>query len=272
MVTKVGVAEKVPKTHPHRVPGVNFLVEHYFRAWESKRLASAARADAARADAAAAADAAEIPPCMAFSRKIGVGCREIADRVALKKGCKVVDRELIEYIANQTEISEKAIAFFDERFPGYVNRTAKYLFGEKSFIDSDYARQLIGAVTGIAALEPTLFVGRGAHLILPRERVLAVRYICSDEMRIDRIAESLRISFTEAKKRLPDIDKSQRDFFRKTFGKKTASAYEFDLVINRDHFTDIDDIADIVSMAYDRKFKLTSETESLSQNDTWLET
>jgi hypothetical protein len=124
---------------------------------------------------------------------------------------------LIEQIANQTNISKKAVAYFDERFPGYVNRTFKYLFGEKSFIDSDYSRHLISAVFAIAGSEPTLFVGRGAHLILPRERVLAVRCIGSDDYRAKRIAYIMHIDRAEAKKKLPGIDKEQAAFFKKVF-------------------------------------------------------
>lgn len=254
MAANVNTAREVPGTYAQRRAGIESLVEHYFRAWESQRLANAAtRADAVQRKTQA--PSVEIPPGITFSRKIGAGALEIADQVALKKGWKVADREVIEYIARQNDISAKAIAYFDERFPGYVNRSAKYLFGEKSFIDSDYARLLIAAINAMAAIETTIFVGRGAHLILPRERVLAVRCICSDQLRIERIADTMRITTADAKKRLPDIDKEQRNFFKKVFGKKAASPYEFDLVINRDHFADIADIADIVTLAFDRKFK-----------------
>jgi hypothetical protein len=40
----------------------------------------------------------------------------------------------------------------------------------------------------MAATGSTIFVGRGTHLILPRDRVLAVRLICSDAFRTERLA------------------------------------------------------------------------------------
>ncbi len=167
----------------------------------------------------------------------------------------MADRELIEQIANQSNISETAVAYFDERFPGYVNRTFKYLFGEKAFIDSDYSRHLISAVVAIAGSDPTVFVGRGAHLILLRERVLAVRCIGSDEYRAKRIAHIMRISKAEAKKKLSSIDKEQALFFKKVFGKKAAPPYEFDMVMNLDHFANPGNVADIVALAFNKKFK-----------------
>lgn len=244
---KVGLEDYVPGKYAKRKPGVEALVGHYVRSWESRRLA---QEGAERASTAPS----EPPHCIAFSRKIGVGALEIADLVAQKLEYRVADRELIEQIANQTHISEKAVAYFDERFPGYVNRTFKYLFGEKAFTDSDYSRHLISSVLAIAGLAPTVFVGRGAHLILPRERVLAVRCIGSDDYRAKRIANIMHISRADAKKKLPSIDKDQAAFFKKVFGKKVASPYEFDMVVNLDHFANPGDVADIVALAFNKKF------------------
>jgi cytidylate kinase len=248
MAGKVGIDDYVPGTYTQRKPGAEALVGHYVRIWESRQQAKKAAESATKVPS-------ELAPCITFSRKIGVGALEIADIVAQKMGYKVADRELIEQIANQTNISKKAITYFDERFPGYTNRTFKYLFGEKAFIDSDYSRHLISAVFAIAGLEPTVFVGRGAHLILSRERVLAVRCICSDEYRAKRIAEIMRISRSDAKQKLSAIDKEQAAFFKKVFGKKAASPYEFDMVMNLDHFANPGDVADIVALAFNKKFK-----------------
>jgi cytidylate kinase len=240
--------EYVPGTYAQRRPGAEELVGHYVRQLENRQLAQEAAHRAAMASA-------ECPPCIAFSRKIGAGALEIADMVAERLGYQVADRELITQIASQANISEKAIDYFDERFPGYVNRTFKYLFGEKAFVDSDYSRHLISAVLTIASLEPTIFVGRGVHLILPRERVLAVRCICSDDFRTRRIADIMGIDEAETKKKLPGIDKEQAAFFKKVYGKKEASPYEFDMVVNLDHFSNPGDVADIVALAFGKKFK-----------------
>ena len=154
MGEKSGGYQYVPGTYAKRKPGSAALTGHYVRAWESRRLAVEAEVNAAQ-------QSSELSPCITFSRKIGVGALEIADMVAERLQYRVADRELIEQIASQANMSEHAIAYFDERFPGYINRTVKYLFGEKSFIDSDYSRHLISAVFAIAGLEPTIFVGRG---------------------------------------------------------------------------------------------------------------
>jgi len=249
MAARIGIDQYVPGTYATRKPGSEELVGHYVRAWEYRRRTE-------EKERASAKTPSELPPCIAFSRKIGVGALEIADLVAARLEYRVADRELIEQIANQSKISEKAVTYFDERFPGYADRTFKYLFGEKSFIDSDYSRHLIRAVFAIAGLEPTVFVGRAAHLILPRARVLAVRCICSDEYRAERIADITRTSRAEARKKLSEFDRAQAAFFKKVFGKKAASPYEFDMVINLDHFVNPRDVADVVILAFQRKFDI----------------
>ena len=248
MAGKSGGLSYVPGTYAKRKPGSEELTGHYVRAWEGRRLALEAEQRAAR-------QSAELSPCITFSRKIGVGALEIADIVAEQLNCAVADRELIEQIAGQANMSEAAITYFDERFPGYINRTMKYLFGEKSFIDSDYARHMFSAIFAIAGLEPTIIVGRGAHLVLPREKVLAVRCIGSDDYRARRIAGIMDIHPDKAKKKLNDIDKEQAAFFKKVFGKKDASPYEFDMVLNLDHLTRPTDVAEIVILAFKKKFE-----------------
>jgi hypothetical protein len=196
-----------------------------------------------------------VHPTICFSRKIGVGALEIADILAGKTGHRVIDREILEHMASQADLTEKTVRFFDERYPGKMSEFMAFLLGEKSFIKSDYARQLAGSVFALASLEPTIFVGRGTHLLLPRDRVLAVRFICSDDFRVKRVAEMLNVGEAEAKARLEQIDKEQREFFKSVYGKKDALPSEFDLVINRDHIRDAEQAADIVACAFERKFK-----------------
>jgi cytidylate kinase len=194
-------------------------------------------------------------PAICFSRKIGVGALEIADLLAPKINFRVVDREILEHMAKETKLTHQTVAFFDERYPGKMSDFMAMLTKDKSFMKNDYARQLAESILALSALEPTIFVGRGAHLVLPRERVLAVRFICSLEFRTERLAKELGITYQDAEDRLKTIDKEQGKFFKTVYDKKDASPYEFDLVINRDYITDANAAAEIVAAAYEQKFK-----------------
>ncbi len=196
----------------------------------------------------------KMAPCICISRKIGVGALEIADILAEKLGYPVVDREILEAIAQKGKVGRKTAAFFDESHPGAVEELLSFLFREKSFVQNDYTRLLFSAVLQIARSGPAVFVGRGTHLILPREKVLAVRFIGSTSFRSERLARILAVSPKQAAEKLAQLDHEQNEFFKKVYRKKTASPYEFDLIINRDYLGDPKLAARMVADAFNWKF------------------
>ncbi len=242
-MTKIGSAKYRPGMYSKKRPTGAQLADNYFRDLD-KKLIEKKRKEKEQ----------KVFPTICFSRKIGVGALEIADIVAKNINYNVIDREILEHMAKEAKLSKKTVAYFDERYPGLLNEFAAFLFGEKSFVKSDYTRHLFNVVLSIASLEPTIFVGRGTHLILPRDRVLAVRCICSDQHRIKRLAKILKVEEEEVGSKLDQIDKEQRTFFKKVFKKKDAVPYEFDLVVNCDYIKDPRDAAEIVEHAFNRKF------------------
>ena len=161
----------VPGMHAKQRPDAAHLAGQFIREWEKKHLKLKGKK----------LEPSEIPPAICFSRKIGSGALEIADILAEKINYREVDRELLEHIAKDNDLSRKTVEFFDERYPGKMSELGSMLFGEKSFIMSEYVKNLISAVFTFANMGSTIFVGRGTHLILPRDRVLAVRIICSEK-------------------------------------------------------------------------------------------
>ena len=120
---------------------------------------------------------------------------------------------------------------------------------------SNYVRALFGTIYALANVEPTIFIGRGAHLVLPRKRVLAVRLLCSKSHRVKRLAKILNIPNTEAEKKLDEADLQQRDFFKKIFKRRDASPYEFDMVLNMDFIWNPSWAVEIVQTAFRKKFR-----------------
>jgi cytidylate kinase len=244
MAIKKSKPKYVPGMHAKPRPDAAHLAGQFIREWHQRQLKMKGQK----------IEPSEMPPAVCFSRKIGGGALEIADLLAEKIYYRVVDRELLEHIAKDKDLSKKTVEFFDERYPGKMSELASMLFGEKSFMMIDYVKNLISAIYAFANMGSSIFVGRGAHLILPRDRVLAVRIICSDKYRLERLAGILDVEEDEAKKMLHQIDLEQRDFFKKVFGKKDASPYEFDLVINSDFISGPRAAAEIVAHAFKEKF------------------
>jgi cytidylate kinase len=237
-------AKYVPGTYVKKRPSATELAEQYILGWDEQRLEMARKERWPDT----------IPPTVCFSRKIGVGALEVADVLAEKTGYRVVDREILEYIASKAQLNEKTVAFFDERYPGKLNEILLLAFGEKSFIQSDYTKHLFSVVVTIAGFGPTIFVGRGTHLLLPRDRVLAVRFIASKNHRIQRLTNILNVGAEEVESKLDQVDRKQRVFFKKVYGKKDVDLSEFDIVINLDYVTQPQWGAEIVALTFRQKF------------------
>ncbi len=234
----------VPGTYAQKRPDVAQLAEEHIQSWVKTRLKIKPTT----------IEPAQIRPVICFSRKIAVGALEIADLLAEKLNYRVADRVLLDYMAKNQKLSKQTIEFFDERYPGKMSELASMLFGERSFIMSDYIQNFISAAYAFADMGSIIFVGRGIHLFLPRDRVLAVRIICSDSKRISRLGKILDVEEKEAKNIISRVDKEQAEFFKKAYGKDEASPYEFDMVINRDFIDNALSAAEIVAKAYCEKF------------------
>ena len=196
----------------------------------------------------------DIFPCVCFSRQIGVGALKIADLLAEKMPFRVIDREILELMAKEKDLTQKAVEYFDEQYPGIMSELFTMLISEKTFLKSDYARQLAKTAIALAGSEPTIFVGRGIHLTLPREKVLAVRIIAGKEYRVARLSELLGISRDEAESRIKTMDKEQKAFFKSVYQKDEAEPDEFDLVINLKHLKNETRAMEIVACAFEQKF------------------
>jgi cytidylate kinase len=239
----------VPGTYAKKRPEAGRVAAQYVQEWEARRQRLSQKKTAAP----------EISPCISISRKVGVGALEVADIISRKLHMRVADREILEHMSGETRLDKETVKFYDELYPGKTVELSALLFGKKSFQMDDYLRNLVNAVYSMATMGATIFVGRGTHLILPRGRVLAVRLICSDRFRVERLGSLLKIGADEAAKTLAKIDREQKAFFKKAFGKRDAPASEFDLVVNFDHLGDPRLAADIVARCFRKKFGIQAE-------------
>lgn len=189
-----------------------------------------------------------------LSRQVGVGALGIAEILGQKLGCFVADREIVTHIARNGYYSQRSVKLFDERYPGKMNELMSKYFSVKSFDFKDYMQHLVAAIYTLAETGPTIFVGRGAYRILPREHVLGVRLIASKQYRRKRLAHLYSLGEKDAKEKLNQMDSERKDFFRKAFGITGPSAAEFDLVIKLDYFHDHQGIASLIEHAFRQRF------------------
>ena len=195
-----------------------------------------------------------IYPCICFSRQIGVGALKIADLLARRLPMRVVDREVLEFMTQEKDLTNRAEIFFNETHPGAVDALLSSVLSQRPFLKGDYALQLAKNATVLAGLEPTIFVGRGIHLILPRQSVLAVRVIADKEYRVSRLSRMFGITVQKAEKQIDRLDQEQTAFFKKNYNHNDADPEKFDLVINKKYLPDESQAMEIISCAFEHKF------------------
>lgn len=238
--------EYVPGFYEAKKPSAAELANRYIREWDEEQ-EKMEKEDI---------QPEKLLPTICFSRIIGVGAVEIADILAKKIGYRVVDRQILEHITSEIKLSNITTASFDKRYPGKMSEYLSRLFHETSFPDNDYNRHLFATIRSIAGLGPTIFIGWGTHLVLPRERVMAVRFVCSKAYRIKRLATILNVDELEIERKLEDFNLKQSYFYKKVFNIEKASTQEFDLVINCDFIKDPQWAAEIVEENFKKKFSI----------------
>ena len=164
--------------------------EHQMRTW-ALRMELQARLEKQRA---AMPPKQLIYPYIAISRESGVDAGEIAKLVGAKCGWKVLDRGFLDYMAEQYHWSRIALEYVDERTASWFHDTFGKWLDEKAVSQPEYVSRLGRIVLMAAQHESTVFVGRGAQFILPRDLGLSVRVIDLKQQRIERIVKRLELS------------------------------------------------------------------------------
>jgi cytidylate kinase len=173
-----------------------------------------------------------IHPYIAISRETGVDAAGIAKSVASKLGWKVLDSELLDYIAEHYHLSRLALDYVDERAASWFHETFGKWLDEQLVSQAEYVSRLGTVVLLAAQHESTVFVGRGAQFVLPREAGLAARVIAPRKLRVQRVMERRQCSQHEAEEFVDESDNGRAGFVRRYFHRDVADPRLYDLVIN----------------------------------------
>lgn len=188
-----------------------------------------------------------IYPYVAISREAGVDGSEIAESVAAKCGWKVLDRELLDYMTTNYQWSPVELEIVDERTASWFHETFGKWLNERLVSQAQFVHRLGKIVLLAAQHESTVFVGRGAQFILPREAGVSVRIIAPRKQRVKRIMDRRNCSQRDAEKFVDETDKGRADFVRRYFHHDVADPHLYDLVVNLEQMPRNDAIDVIVS-------------------------
>ena len=175
---------------------------------------------------------AEIGPFVAISRELGASGCEVANRLGQMLGWRVLDREMLEFIANQFSLDREMLTMLDEDSLSWFGESVLSLIHPHLLSQDEYLARLIKVVVVTLAGSPGIVVGRGAHIFLPRHRGLGVRIIADEGDRLARLQKERNLDAKAAQRAMQDTDAARRSFVKHHFHRDVADPLAYDLVVN----------------------------------------
>jgi CMP/dCMP kinase len=176
-----------------------------------------------------------------ISRDNGTMGDAIAARLAAKLGWHVFDKEIVDYIAENSNVRQSLVAELDERGENLIQDTVgRFLRMAEggSFGSEDYHTGLLHTLKYLATRGNAVVVGRGANFALAGEAEgLHVRIIGSQETRSRRLAVRWGVTVEEARRRMTEMDTGRRSFIRRHFRQDLDDPHTYDQVFNTDRLS-----------------------------------
>ncbi|MBI3468471.1 MAG: cytidylate kinase-like family protein [Planctomycetes bacterium] len=171
-------------------------------------------------------------PYIAISRQAGCGGGQIARLVAEKLGWELLDKKLLDFMAERYHLPRDILEFVDETTANWLHE----IFGnwlDRCVVTQEEYVDHLGKIVLLAAQHgKVVFVGRGAQFVLPRDRGLAVRIIAPVPYRIEQTMRNRSLSRDQAKRSVDEADRGRAEFVRRYFLHDAADPLLYDLAIN----------------------------------------
>ena len=218
------------KDHTREVPKIVAAAERQMRAWSLCQEAAQRAPQSRRIDQPHA----QLGEYITISREAGAGGGEIARRVGRALGWEVLDKELVERVAESSHCPRSVLELVDETQPNWAYDVLGAWLDPQIIPHVKYVVHLSRVILAAARRGNVVLVGRGASLLLPRSQGLAVRIIASEKYRLHQIVAGHGLAEAEARRYMAEVDRGRRDFVIRFFHHDITDPHLFDLVIQAD--------------------------------------
>ncbi len=193
-------------------------------------------------------------PLITISREYGSRGSIVAKRLSNKlgNGWRVYHRDIIDKIAQEARLEKKLIRQVDERQVPIVEEVIGEFFGRRYITLQSYQKHLVRILSAIGTQGKAIIVGRGAHFLFPN--ALKVRFIASDEYRMQTIMKYDRVSRKRAITIMGRKDKEREEFSRTLFRASSQNPQQFDLTVQMSDDLDVDDVVRMILTLAKRRF------------------
>jgi cytidylate kinase len=166
-----------------------------------------------------------------FSREAGAGASLVAATVGRKLGWEVLDKNLLDKIAERFRLSRPMLELVDETNFNWAYDVIGVFLDPKIVPHEKYLAHLGRVIRTAARRGNVVLVGRGARFLLPRENGLAVRIIASMSYRVARVMQRLGCDEAKARRYIQEVDHGRKAFVEKFFHHDIADPDLYDLVL-----------------------------------------
>lgn len=192
-------------------------------------------------------------PCLLVSRECGSGGRQLAEQVGQQLGWWVIDREIVDEIAQRSHVRQRLVESVDERVRSRWTKGFGWLADGIGISPGEYLFQLRQVLLTLGHHGDVIIMGRGAHYILPSKGALRVLVVAPLDARVQRVAWREHLPMAEARRWVEVRDQERDEFIRRTFSRDPHAARDYDLVLNTGEI-ELEAGAEVVMAALHGKF------------------
>ncbi len=169
------------------------------------------------------------------NRQIGSGGRIISRMLADLMGWQYFDRDILDYMAKNMKVCVQALQSIDDQTASWIEKYIQPFFSTKLVQRvelANYHKHLAKVLMVIAQHRRAIIMGRGAGILLPRNKGLSVRITAPFDLRCNRIAQKQNINISNARSIVKTSDKYQNQFIKEFLGKNINDPQYYDIICN----------------------------------------
>lgn len=197
-----------------------------------------------------------------ISRQLGAGGSAVATRLADLLGWRLLDRALVERIAEDLKVAPEQVEPHDERVESFVERLGQYLSeGYPEVLPLPMlpplspertARAAGRIVTAVVDESPAVIVGHGAQCVLRDDpRAFHALVFAPLAYRIQRARERYNMDQAAAAAKIKQSDADRRAYVREHFDREWLDPTTYNLCIDSGRIS-VDRSAELIASALER--------------------
>lgn len=158
-----------------------------------------------------------------IGREFGTGGRKIATELAEMLGVKLYDRQVLEPIREERNLTQEEVDHIKSVKPSWwYENVSQELYDEEEKL-----------VRELAQKESCVILGRtGFHIFREDERAFKVFLMADKPFRREKVARRLNINEGSADLLIDEVDNARENFTKTFSGKSRYDARNYDLVLN----------------------------------------